>query len=161
MTLGQSIVSMTVVVLLNDGRLYMDTMMYLLGSGMMNRPYIWYSLLFLTLMVGFGLLLLKAVEKTGNKRWLIIERFSIFAVFACFWFFIVFLYKDADKEPELRSPIKEFVYQDHEYLIWRNFSIVHNPNCRCHKITIIDSLSNHSWDTVIHDNVIYVYDRFQ
>lgn len=87
--------------------------------------------------------------------------FSALASIICFLLFAKFLEKDSDKEQELRSPIKEFVYKNHEYLIWRNRSIVHNPSCHCRKVIINDSVSRHTWETVIHDNVIEVYDRFQ
>lgn len=136
-------------------------MLFLLGSGMMERPYFWYSLLYLALMVVFCLLFMKAVDRSERKGWRVVMWFSVPASIVCLLLFVMSFDKDSDKEQKMRSPIKEFVYNNHEYLVWRNRSIVHNPNCRCRKVTINDSVPNHTWETVIHDNVIEVYDRFE
>lgn len=116
----------------------MNTMLYILGSGIMDNPFLLNFVVFLFITIVLVFLSRKTFwlsEKRGIGMVVLTCLLSVAAMISLF----ISFYHLAKLLPEERnSPrVEKVEYEDHEYLIFKdNFSrnVIHNPDCKCRKM---------------------------
>lgn len=115
----------------------MNMLCYILGSGVMSKPYVFEIVVSVCVMMLFAFLASYGLKKAASVRrgwmsWLIAlcGGLAIIAFLSTCFFF-----EKAFRVPEKKhEPFEKVEYEDHEYLIYKNREIIHNPNCPCRKV---------------------------
>lgn len=104
---------------------------YILGSGIMDHPYVWVFFLLISVGCLFGVLSVRELERHPDNHHLFIiyTTVCIFSLFCAFFFLIDGAHHRSDGSPT----IEKMEYEHHEYLIYDGHEMLHNPNCPCRK----------------------------
>ncbi len=113
----------------------MDMFGYILGSGIMNKPYVFEIAICISFMVLFVLISWYACKKATMGPQLRLVSTIVCGAIVIMAFFFLF-HADAfyvnEKKPESFEKVE---YENHEYLIYKDREIFHNPNCPCRKMS--------------------------
>lgn len=115
----------------------MNTFCYILGSGLMDKPYAVENAISICVMTLLALLLLYGLNKLDIEKGKL--PFWCYALCGCFAFiaFIstrVFIDNAFNDNKKKEEPFEKVKYEDHEYLIYKDCEVFHNPNCPCRKM---------------------------
>ena len=115
----------------------MNMFCYILGSGIMDKPYAIVIAISICVMVIFGYLMWYGLKRAASvrKEWMswcvvlcgVVAFVSFISI--CYFFEKALLVNEKKQEP-----FEKVEYEDHEYLIYKDREILHNPNCPCRKM---------------------------
>lgn len=115
----------------------MNMFCYILGSGIMDKPYAIVIAISICVMVIFGYLMWYGLKRAASvrKEWIswcvvlcgVVAFVSFISI--CYFFEKALLVNEKKQEP-----FEKVEYEDHEYLIYNNRELLHNPNCPCRKM---------------------------
>ena len=115
----------------------MNMFCYILGSGIMDKPYAIEIAVSICVMVMFGYLTWYGFRRavTVWKEWMTwCVALCSAVVFVAFLSICYFLEKSLHVNEKKQEPFEKVKYEDHEYLIYKDCEVFHNPNCPCRKM---------------------------
>lgn len=115
----------------------MNMFCYILGSGIMDKPYAVEIAISICVMVMFGYLMWYGFRRAAavRKEWMSWCVALCGAVAFVAFFSICYFFEKALRVNEKKQePFEKVEYENHEYLIFKDREIFHNPNCPCRKM---------------------------
>lgn len=115
----------------------MNMFCYILGSGIMDKPYAVEIAISICMMVLFGYVVWYGFKRAASvrKEWFcwcvaLCADVAVVAFLSTFYFCVKALRVNEKKQ----EPFEKVEYENHEYLIFKDREIFHNPNCPCRKM---------------------------
>lgn len=115
----------------------MNMFSYILGSGIMDKPYAVEIAISICMMVLFGYVVWYGFKRAASvrKEWMswcvaLFVAVAFVSFFSICYFFVKALHVNEKKQ----EPFEKVEYENHEYLIFKDREIFHNPNCPCRKM---------------------------
>lgn len=115
----------------------MNMFCYILGSGIMDKPYAVEIAISICMMVLFGYVVWYGFKRAASvrKEWFcwcvaLCAVVAVVAFLSTFYFCVKALRVNEKKQ----EPFEKVEYENHEYLIFKDREIFHNPNCPCRKM---------------------------
>ena len=115
----------------------MKNFFYILGSGIMNKPFAIEILLSICLFFLFAYLLFYCYRKSKDTKksvycWIaILCSLLLLISFHATTFYIEKAFNEYENDITLFEKVE---YQDHQFLVYKDHTVIHNPNCSCRKI---------------------------
>ncbi len=106
----------------------MKTVSYVLGSGILDNPYVLPAFLFLLLACLSASMACRILEKANKEKEylvIILSAICLVCILVCFFY----LYEGAESQRRSDNHVEKMKFENHDYMLFNDRGIIHAPVC--------------------------------